>query len=129
MYDYFGVKRVSRKSSNVYSTVQIANETSQNNGYDAQCYKLFTAMKISLDFLKKNEIALESVQEGHDAPELIDETPELSIRSTSTTTHTAKITIDEDWNASLPFFLKATQDDEEIDQVESNIEEESNDED
>ncbi|KAK9882597.1 hypothetical protein WA026_022225 [Henosepilachna vigintioctopunctata] len=40
--EYRKVKPDLRKSTNVYATVELSEETSLNDGYHAQCYKLFT---------------------------------------------------------------------------------------
>lgn len=57
--EYRKVKPVRRKSSNAYATVEISDETSLNDGYHTQCYKLFTAIKILSDFRRQNKITPE----------------------------------------------------------------------
>lgn len=84
--EYRRVKPVRRKSSNAYATVKISNETSLNDGYHIQCYKLFTAIKIPSDFQKNDEITPESAQERDDIPKVAGESSEFSISSTTQTT-------------------------------------------
>ncbi|XP_014372173.2 uncharacterized protein LOC106721668 [Papilio machaon] len=50
--EYRQNKMIKRKSRTSYNKVEIPDETSFKDGYHAQCYKLFTAIKIPPDFQK-----------------------------------------------------------------------------
>lgn len=80
--EYRKVKPVVRKSSNTYATVELSEETSLNDGYHAQCYKLFTAIKIPSDFRSQNQITPESEQARVDAPEHAGESLDVYTPST-----------------------------------------------
>lgn len=50
--EYRRRKPILRKSRTAYDKVELPAETSLNEGYHRQCYKLFTAVKIPFDFQK-----------------------------------------------------------------------------
>ncbi|KAL3288501.1 hypothetical protein HHI36_002942 [Cryptolaemus montrouzieri] len=122
--EYRRAKPIKRKSRSNYSDVQLFDEKSLSEVYHAQCYKLFTAVKIPADFKKESgtecnivsevsgknsEISIPAsttTQIAETSAELsipdssittvdADTPAELSIPSTSTTTQAAGISTDE----------------------------------
>ncbi|KAK9873250.1 hypothetical protein WA026_021739, partial [Henosepilachna vigintioctopunctata] len=80
--EYRKVKPVFRRSSSTYASVELSEETSLNDGYHAQCYKLFTAIKIPSDF-QPIQSTPKSEQACVDALELAGESLDVYTPSTS----------------------------------------------
>lgn len=65
--EYRRSKPVIRKSRGTYDNLELSMESSLNDLYHAQCYKLFTAIKIPRDFQYLQD---QSVVEHDNAPEV-----------------------------------------------------------
>ncbi|KAL3278284.1 hypothetical protein HHI36_013618 [Cryptolaemus montrouzieri] len=76
---YRRAKPIKRKSRSNYSDVQLFDEKSLSEVYHAQCYKLFTAVKIPADFKK------ESGTECNIVSEVSGKNSEISIPASTTT--------------------------------------------
>ncbi|KAL3278935.1 hypothetical protein HHI36_016453 [Cryptolaemus montrouzieri] len=77
--EYRRAKPIKRKSRSNYSDVQLFDEKSLSEVYHAQCYKLFTAVKIPADFKK------ESGTECNIVSEVSGKNSEISIPASTTT--------------------------------------------
>ncbi|XP_024893101.1 uncharacterized protein LOC112468205 [Temnothorax curvispinosus] len=91
--EYRRSKPVLRKSQTTYDNVELSAKNSLNEGYHAQCYKLFTAIKVPYNF--PNLEQQESAAECDNAPEVSGESSESYVPVTSTTTQGAGTSTDE----------------------------------
>ncbi|CAH2100857.1 unnamed protein product [Euphydryas editha] len=73
--EYRRSKPVIRKSRGAYDNLELSRESSLNDLYHAQCYKLFTAIKIPRDFQYLQD---QSVVEHDNAPEVSGNSSESS---------------------------------------------------
>lgn len=104
--EYRRTKPIKRKSRSNYNEVELSAQTSLNEVYHAQCYKLFTAIKVPADFKKKSATECNTAPEilekncefsipASTATQIADSSAELSIPSTSATTQVAGTSTDE----------------------------------
>ena len=84
--EYRRNKSFVRKSRTTYNNVELPAETSLNEGYHAQCYKWFTAIKIPSDFQKIEQQQSESAAECDNAPAISGKSSKSFVPATSTTT-------------------------------------------
>lgn len=91
--EYRRSKPVLRKSRTTYDNVELSAEISIYEGYHAQCYKLFTAIKIPSNFQTLTQ--QESAVECSNAPETSGECFESDVFVTSTLSEAAGTSTEE----------------------------------